>query len=176
MRAVLFVVLIGVTLLGCPEDRPALPAPVDAGSPEVIIDAGPVDAGPSSLDPVVTAAWADGGSAIVTAQAEIEPATSLTVALPTSLKDFRIRLLDFREQVVASDDELSADGRTYRIVPTQPLQTGRRYSLQLDAELGPVVTDTAGATFEDWQLEFRVTGEVVPEKPAAPAPKRKKKK
>lgn len=174
MRAVLIRVLIALTFFGCPEERPALPAPVDAGAVEVV-DAGPIDAGPSSLEPIVTAGLADGGAIAVTALAEIDPAVSLTIALPTSLKDFRLRLLDFREQVVASDDALAADGRTYTIVPTQPLLTGRRYSLQLDAELGPIVTDTAGGTWNDWQLDFRVAGEVVPEKPA-PAQKKKKKK
>jgi hypothetical protein len=166
-----------VMLLGCPEKpKPPEIVVIDAGPIEV--DAGaPVDAGPplpSSLEPTVIAAFRDGGTTPVTAKSEIDPATSLSVSLPIKLKDFRIRLLDFRDQVVVSDDELSADGRTYVITLPEPLKTGRGYTLVLDAELGPVVTDDLGGTWNDWELDFRIAGEVQPEPGAAKKPKNKK--
>jgi hypothetical protein len=174
-------VWIGLVLVlaGCPAEAPKPPAFVDAGEPPDAAVAEIVDAGPpvpSSLEPTVVATFPDGGTAPVTAKAEIDPANALTVSLPITLKDFRIRLLDFREQIVASDDELLADGRTYVITLAQPLKTGRSYSLVLDAELGPVVTDDSGGTWNDWELAFRVLGEVQPEPGAARKPKPKKKK
>jgi hypothetical protein len=145
-------------------------AEVDAGPP--IIDAGPPP--PSSLEPTVLASFRDGGSSPVTAKSEIDAATALTISLPIKLKDFRIRLLDFREQIVTSDDELMADGRTYVITLPEPLKTGRGYSLVLDAELGPIVTDDSGGTWNDWELAFRIAGDVQPEPGAVKKPKKKK--
>ena len=107
--------------------------------------------------------------------AEIDAATTLTVSLPIVLKDFRIRLLDWREQIVVSDDELLSDGKTYVITLPEPLKTGRGYTLTLDAELGPVVTDDSGGTWNDWELAFRIAGDVQPE-PSAKKPGKKKKR
>jgi hypothetical protein len=167
-----------LVLMACPAEV-AKPVIVDAGVAEV--DAGPpVDAGPlppSSLEPTVVASFADGGTASVTAKAEIDAAKALTISLPIKLKDFRIRLLDYREQIVVSDDELMADGRTWVITLPEPLKTGRGYNLVLDAELGPIVTDDSGGTWNDWELPFRIAGEVQPEPVVGkkkPQPKKKK--
>ena len=160
-----------VVLLGCPEKPKPPPEIVVIDAGPIEIDAGPpVDAGPplpSSLEPTVIAAFRDGGTSPVTAKSEIDQASSLSIALPIKLKDFRIRLLDFRDQVVVSDDELAADGRSYVITLAEPLKTGRSYTLVLDAELGPVVTDDSGGTWNDWELDFRIAGEVQPEPGAA---------
>ena len=175
MRSVWLV--IGLLLTACPAElsRPA----IDAGVAMIEIDAGsPIDAGPpvpSSLEPTVVVAFPDGGSSPVTASSTIDAAIALTVSLPIKLKDFRIRLIDFREQVVASDDELMPDGRTYVIALPEPLKTGRGYTLVLDAELGPIVTDDSGGTWNDWELAFRIAGDVQPEPNAKKNLKRKKK-
>ena len=166
-----------VVLAGCPAEVPrALAVVMDAGPVE--LDAGsPIDAGPpppASLEPVVRASFRDGGFAQVTAKSEIDQATSLTISLPIKLKDFRIRLVDFREQIVVSDDELVADGKTLIITPAEPLRTGREYTLVLDSELGPIVTDDSGGTWNDWELAFRIAGDVQPE-PGALKRKPKKK-
>ncbi len=162
--------------LGCPKASEVVV--VDAAIVVVeVVDAGPIDAGPpipASLEPIVSAGLADGGSLTVTPpKAEIDPATTLTVALPIKLKDFRIRLLDWRDQIVVSDDELLADGRTYLLTLKEPLKAGRGYTLVLDAELGPIVTDEAGGTFNDWELAFRISGDVAPD-PSAPKKKKKR--
>ncbi|MDP2271280.1 MAG: hypothetical protein Q8K32_11150 [Archangium sp.] len=175
MRSVWLV--IGLLLAACPAE---LPKPViDAGVAMIEFDAGPpIDAGPplpSSLEATVIAAFPDGGTSPVVASSQIEAATGLTVSLPIKLKDFRIRLLDFREQVVASDDELMADGRTYVMALPEPLKTGRGYTLVLDAELGPIVTDDSGGTWNDWELAFRIAGDVQPEPSAKKNPKKKRK-
>ena len=167
-----------VLLAACPAEKPVV---IDAGPPVVdVIDAGPpVDAGPpppSSLDSTrVVAMFADGGTTTVASQSEIDPPKALTISLPIKLKDFRIRLLDWREQIVVSDDELMANGRTYVITLPEPLKNGRAYNLTLDAELGPVITDDTGGTWNDFELAFRIAGEVQPE-PAANKKKPGKKK
>ncbi|MDP1824933.1 MAG: hypothetical protein Q8L48_16875 [Archangium sp.] len=167
-----------LVLMACPAEV-AKPVIVDAGVVE--LDAGsPVDAGPpppSSLEPTVVASFADGGTTALTAESQIDAAKALTISLPIKLKDFRIRLLDYREQIVVSDDELMADGRTYVITLPEPLKTGRGYNLVLDAELGPIVTDDSGGTWNDWELPFRIAGDAQPEPVAGkkkPQPKKKK--
>lgn len=178
MRSV-WPVLVVLLMVACPAEKPVV---IDAGPPVVeVIDAGPaVDAGPpppSSLESTqVTATFTDGGTVALTSKAEIDPATALTISLPIKLKDFRIRLLDWREQIVVSDDELMADGRTYVITLKEPLKTGRGYNLTLDAELGPVITDDTGGTWTDWELAFRIAGEVQPEPSAVKKKPGKKKK
>ena len=76
---------------------------------------------------------------------------------------------------MTSDDELVDDGRTLLIKLPEPLKTGRGYTLTLDSELGPIVTDESGGTWNDWELAFRIAGDVQPE-PGAPRKKPKKKK
>lgn len=179
MRSILVILGATLVLTACPEKRVdsiadsgpetnALDAGLDAGS----IDAGPPM--PSSLEISVAATLVDGGVTELKANAEVEPIKTLLVTLPIKLKDFRIRLLDWRDQLVVSDDELDPAGRALTITLPEPLKTGRSYSLVLDAELGPIVTDEAGGTFNDWDLPFRISGEVVPETPVK-APKKKKK-
>jgi hypothetical protein len=182
MRSVIGLSALAVLLLGCPEQRTEradageLSAP-DSGAGDAGVE--PIDAGPpapTTLGATVTAALADGGTAAVVANGEFDPPIALTVSLPVQLKDFRIRLMDWRDQVVTSDDELQADGRTLRISLPEPLKTGRSYTLVLDAELGPVVTAQSGRTYNDWELPFRIAGEVQPDKPQKPAPRKPKKK
>lgn len=172
MRSVIVAVLVVIALSACPSEtsRSTVDAAVelDGGAD---IDAGPP--APTTLEPTVVAVL-DGGVATLIAQGTIDPATALTVTLPMKLKDFRVRVLDWRDQVVASDDELMADGLTYVIAFPDPLKTGRSYTLVLDAELGPVITAETGATFNDWELPFRISGEVVPDAPARKAPTKKK--
>lgn len=167
-----------LVLMGCPAQAPKPPEVVVIDSGPIEIDAGaPVDAGPplpSSLEPTVVATFRDGGTVPVTAKAEIDAPIALTISLPIALKDFRIRLVDYREQIVVSDDELIADGRTYVITLPEPLKTGRGYNLVLDSELGPVVTDDSGGTWNDWELAFRIAGEVQPEPGAPKKPKKQK--
>jgi hypothetical protein len=176
MRSILVILAAGAVLMACPEKR--VESIADSGAEtDAGADAGAIDAGPPapvSLEITVATMATDGGVTELKANAEIEPAKSIQVTLPMKLKDFRIRLLDWRDQLVVSDDELDAAGRTLTITLPEPLKTGRSYSLVLDAELGPVVTDEAGATFNDWELPFRIAGEVVPETPVK-APKKKKK-
>ena len=164
--------LVGSVLLlmACP---PKSTEVVDAGSPDAgavdVVDSGPPP--PVVLVPTITAMLIDGGTGSVTADGETEQPKSLTIALPAGLNDFRLRVLDWRDQVVASDDELLSDGKTYVVTFVEPLKTGRNYQVLIDAELGPVVTTESGATVDDFELRFHVAGDVVIE--AAPSAKKK---
>lgn len=166
---------LGLVLIGCPSKVVEV---VDSGPPVIeIVDAGPVDAGapvPLTMEPTVTAGLADGGTIEVTSKAEIDAPKTLTIAMPAKLRDFRFRLVDWRDQVVTSDDELLSDGRTYVITLPEPLKTGRHYTLSLDAELGAVVTAESGQTIQDWELDFAIAGDIVPEPGSIKKSKKKK--
>ncbi len=169
------IIVSAVFLSACPDvSGPDAAAPFDAGEPDAaIIDAGPPL--PLTLEPGVVAIARDGGGVEVKAGAQLEDVATLSVSLPVRLKDFRVRLMDWRDQIVPSDDELLADGKTYVITLQEPLKTGRGYALKLDAELGPIVTDETGATWNDWDLSFRIAGDVVPDpKPTKQSGKRKR--
>lgn len=167
MRSVWLGLSLLVVFSACPDlPKPnivdAAVADLDSGARgELVVDAGPPP--PSSLEPKVIAGYPDGGAFELPLKAEIDAPTSLTISLPIKLKDFRIRLLDYREQLVISDDELTVDGLTYLINLPEPLKTGRGYTLTLDAELGPIVTDHSGGTWNDWELAFRIAGDIQPE-------------
>lgn len=163
-----------LALTACP-DRSTADAAIETDAAG--FDAGLVDAGPPlplTLEPTVTATARDAGTIELKAGSETDDVVSLTVTIPVKLKDFRIRLMDWRDQIVPSDDELMADGKTYVIALSEPLKTGRGYSLKLDAELGPVVTDDTGGIWDDWELAFRVAGEVVPEPGSKKSSKKKR--
>lgn len=172
------------TAAGCPEKpRPSIldaaTEIVDAGAP----DAGPIDAGPplpAQLRLTIDARFADGGAARVEpidGTAEIDPLIGLDVAIPIRLKDFRLRVLDWADQVVPSDDtaDVTDAGIEYRIDLQAPLKTGRSYVLAIDSQFGPVVADEAGRTWEDIRLKLKVRGEVEPDPKKPGKPKKKKK-
>lgn len=174
MRSAILV-LVALGLSACPARSAADAATaIDAGE----FDAGVIDAGPPlplTLVPTVIATARDAGTIELKSGSETDDVTGLTISIPVKLKDFRVRLMDWRDQIVQSDDELMADGRTYVITLSEPLKTGRGYSLKLDAELGPVVTDDSGGIWDDWELGFRISGEVQPEPGASKkSPKKKK--
>lgn len=175
------VAMAALVLLGCPAEKPVEPpdaateAPVDAGVAEVI-DAGPP--APLRLEFAVTARR-DGGEDLLAFSedaTEIDPATGFTLTTPVRLKDYRVRLFDWNDQVVPSDDtaELADGGLTYRIDLAAPLKTGRRYSLLVDAELAPQIDDEAGRHYDDVRMELKVRGDVVPDKPAKKSKRKSK--
>lgn len=178
-------------LSGCP--KPAPEGPSDAGSIDagiaidagLGIDAGAMDAGPpvlAELPFTLTATRADGGAEelrIVEGRAELDPARGFDLTIPVVLKDYRVRLMDWADQIVPADEVATvADGGVaYRIDLLQPLHTGRTYLLQIDAEFGPEITDAAGRTWDDVRVHLAVRGELEPapgKAPKKPAGKTKK--
>jgi len=161
-------------LCGCPSERPsetpdaATAAIVDAGVVAELVDAGPP--APLRLEFVVTGR-VDGGESVLAFgedATEVDALTGLSLATPVRLKDYRVRLFDWADQVVPSDDsaEVSDAGLLYRIDLLQPLKSGRRYSLVVDAEFAPEIDDEAGHHYDDVRLGLKVRCEVQPDKPA----------
>ncbi len=183
-----FFLVVAVGLAGCPE-KPAPDAAVAAPAAEppdaaVAQDAGlPADAGPPPLGELairLAAVLVDGGVvelAPALGKVELDAARSLELELGAPLTDYRVRLFDWADQIVPSDDTAHAAdaGIAYRLVPVQPLRTGRRYSLVIDAQLGPQLTDALGRGYDDVRLELVVRGVLEPE-PARPGKKPSKKR
>ncbi len=100
---------------------------------------------------------------------ECDPASALELSTPVPLADFRLRLFDWRDAVVVSDEAVNVDdaGTRWLVEPTRPLAPGRSYSVRLEAQRGADVLDALGHAWPDWELALRVRGEVEPEpKPA----------
>ena len=121
----------------------------------------------------------DGGvsSVLSTAgTAQIDSARSVFILFPTPLKDYRVRMFDGAEQVLASDEEARAEdgGMSYRIVLAAPLKPGRAYSFSVEAELGHEITDFSGRGYRDVRVGLRVRGEPEAEPKKKPGNKRHK--
>ena len=161
--------LVSVLMLaGCPEEKPSVDAGrliLDAGAAEV--DAGIPDAGPTvptELTFAIDFVGLDGGVSSVlstAAAAQIDSARSIFILFPTPLKDYRVRMFDGAEQVLASDEEARAEdgGMSYRIVLAAPLKPGRAYSFSVEAELGHEITDFSGRGYRDVRVGLKVRGE-----------------
>lgn len=177
---VLRLAVIALAVVGCPKPPPpevedaSVPAEVDAG-----VDAGAVDAGPEPLRFTLALDLVDAGTLVLDgldAGETFEPIAALTLSFPAPLEDVRVRVMDWTDAVVPSDDEQTVDGGfSYRITFTQPLKTGRGYSLLVDAETGDTFRDARGTEHAELRLPFRISGDVQPE-PGKPAKKPKKKK
>ncbi len=187
MRFVPFVVLV-LLVAACPS-RTSLPDAGDVGPADAAIgnDAGAPDAGADDAGTpdasvaffVALFAEVDGGALLpvdlVQSSATIDAVQTLQVQTSVDVRDYRVRLFDWAEQIVPSDDVASLDaGLTYRIGLLQPLRPGRTYSLVIDADLGPTMVDATGRPLDDVRLSINVRGEIQPE-PGARLPKRKKK-
>ncbi|MCU0699677.1 MAG: hypothetical protein MUC96_24475 [Myxococcaceae bacterium] len=157
---------VALLLLGCPREAPEVRSS-DVG--DASVDAGPVDAGPPApLAFRLEFTLSDGGVAVFDefdAGVVVEPARVVELSAPVALEGARVRLLDWTDSVVPSDDvlETSDAGFRYRIELVQPLKPGRSYAVLVDSESADRVTDLLGRDFDEWRLAFRVAGEVQPE-------------
>jgi hypothetical protein len=174
-----------VVLSACPSPKTTIEldagladAAIDAGLDSgTAIDAGPVDA--SVAFAVTLRAESDAGVVteleFVAGATSIDAVQNLEVLTSVELRDYRIRLYDWADQIVASDDLVTVDGGiSYRIGLLAPLRPGRTYSLVIDADLGTTMLDPVGRPLDDVRLTLNVRGDVQPE-PGARPPKKKKK-
>ena len=182
-RRVLFA--LASVLAGCPKPEVVIEVPdaavaIDAGAP---VDAGPalvIDAGPplpTELTFAIDFLSLDGGVSTIRssqAHAEIDPARTVLIAFPVALKDFRVRMFDGAEQVLASDEEARVEdgGMSYRIALAVPLRAGRSYSFGVEAELGHEITDVFGHGYKDVLVSLKVRGD--PESEGKPGKKHRK--
>jgi hypothetical protein len=173
-RRVYITLIIGLLCIGCPEGKA-----LDAGPPEAgvqVVDAGPPVA-PGDLPPIelnvgLELWFADGGVQEIppSTPALIDPLQRLTLSLP-ELKDYRVRVFDGADKIVASDDRAQAadGGILYEISLAEPLKRGREYRVAIDAESGGAVADPTGRRYLDAEFLLKVDG------PAEPEPKPGKK-
>jgi hypothetical protein len=166
-------------LAGCPQAvAPEIAGRVDSGLEAALV----VDAGPPPLPPLtfqLVATFVDGGLSrldALDAGVTVEPTRALELTSPVGLAGVRVRLLDWADAVVPSDDQLetSDGGFRYRLELTQPLKSGRTYSLLVDGESADQFSDVFGRDHEPCRVPLRILGDLEPE--AGQASKKTKKK
>lgn len=168
--------VVVVFLAACPPSPVVPSASIDAGL-AAVADAA-VDAGaPMPLTFSLAVQVADGGQVIevaIDAGLEVEPLSALSLRASLPLEDARVRLFDWTDAVVPSNDtqRVSDAGFEYRIEPLSALRSGRQYVLQVDAESQDVFRDSLGRPHDELRVPLRMSGAVEPE----PASQRKKKK
>lgn len=191
MRSTLQMAMLLVLALacwGCPARRDIAQQQVDASaggddSGVDLLDAGSeareaADASiPSSslsrargIDVELTVEAVDGGRTTLTltglgldaGASEIEPTRLLELRLSPRPQSPRIRLFDWTEQIVESNDTgLSSDDDpiyAYRIEALEPLHAGRTYILTVDSELGGRLLDASGSPLEEVRIPLKVVG------------------
>ncbi|WP_002640022.1 hypothetical protein [Myxococcus hansupus] len=106
----------------------------------------------------------------------IEPTTLLELRTTRLLKNYRVRLFDEADRAMISDDavEETDNGLVYRIQLPQPLKTGFKYTLVVDAQTGTGFTDALGRDVDEFRQTLQIAGEK--EKPTPPAKQTGKKK
>jgi hypothetical protein len=116
----------------------------------------------------LTVVGADGGRTVLGDSGDggalvVEPTRVLEVRLTPRPTAPRIRLFDWTEQIVESNDtglgSATDAAYAYRIELLEPLQPGRTYVLTVDSELGPRLFDTSGSPLGDVRLSLKVAGE-----------------
>jgi hypothetical protein len=162
-------VVLGAAALqaGCPDKHQpradgGTAAPVDAGPPA-----------PTELVLSISAEVPDAGTVAIPATQDerplIQPAQALVVTTNMPVRNYRIRVFDEVDRAMVSDDtaEERPDGSLlYRIQLPEPLKTGHRYALVLDAQTGNFALDATGRELPEQRIEFQVAGEK--EKPPPP--------
>ena len=164
--------------LAC-RDQPA--SGVDGGAPAPAGDAGDAPEIPEVVTFTLTQELPDAGVlGIPVGGVErplVEPSQVLELRTDLGLRNHRVRLFDEAGRAMVSDDEAadSSAGFVYRISLPEPLKTGHKYTLVVDAQTGATMTDAAGRPVPDQRFEFQVAGEK--EKPApAKKPARKRRR
>ncbi len=90
----------------------------------------------------------------------IEPTQQLEISTNMPLQNYRIRVFDEADRAMVSDDvaESSEQRLDYRISFLEPLKSGHRYTLVLDAESGARFSDEQGTPQLERRMELQVVG------------------
>lgn len=171
LRSSFLALSAALALSGCPDKskHDELPQPpVEAPPPE-----------PEPLEFSVTGELVDGSTRPIpseTPELPMLPAlTGMSISTNLALENHRIRVFDEIDRAVPSDDETEAPppggGIVYRIRFLEPLKSGHRYTLQVDAETGDFMKDGAGREQAERRLPFQIEGEK--EKPPPPPRRRR---
>jgi len=184
-RFFVLVTAASLGLLGCPEQQVVVPplVVVDAGAPSMSEDdAGVLDAGPvhSALVFEIWGTLLDGGLESLDSSggdqvAEIDVLQSLNLK-SVALRDYRLRVLDAADHVLASDDVATEvdGGLSYTTTFVKPLRPGRIYSLTIEGQIDAQFTDLHGTAWDDVRLVFKTRGQPEPERGKSVKKKAKK--
>jgi len=138
------------------------------------------------IDVELTVEAVDGGRTTLTLNglgldagaSEIEPTRLLELRLSPRPQSPRIRLFDWTEQIVESNDTGLSSGDdpifVYRIEALEPLQAGRTYILTVDSELGGRLLDASGSPLEEVRMPLRVVGDLKADSPSRSGPSRRR--
>jgi hypothetical protein len=136
-----------------------------AGDAGPVSDGGPGDAGtPVVLQLGLEVRLPDGGVVGQPLDPAAPPFLPVTQALDITanlgLRNYRLRLLDEIDRVLASDDvpEELPSGLRYHVALLSPLRAGHRYTVLLDAQSGPTLDDGRGNPLAEQRFEFRTEG------------------
>lgn len=135
---------------------------------------------PPELEFLITAELIDGSSRPVPTETPepplLPPVAGLSLSSNMALENHRIRVFDEADRAVPSDDETEAPppggGIVYRIRFLEPLKTGFRYTLLIDAETGDFMKDGHGREQAERRVAFQIEGEK--EKPPPPQRRRRR--
>jgi hypothetical protein len=169
---------LSTLLAGCPDKQPT--ASTDGGVAEAPQDAGTAAPPPAAF--IVRYQLNDGGMEAIPLAVDERPTIESTSVLELrstlGLRNYRIRLFDEAERAMISDDsaEETSSGVTYRIALPNPLKSGHKYTVVLDAQTGSTMTDALGREVQELRFEFQVAGEKEKDTPPPPPKKNEKKK
>jgi hypothetical protein len=175
-RLLISLVPVAAFAVGCPDRQPAEPAPPAA--PQIEAPAAPVR--PERLEVTVLGHIPDGGTVLLElAENErplVPPLQALELVGNLPLTNYRVRVFDEVDRALVSDDTAESldGGFRYQIDLPEPLRTGHRYVLSIDAETGNDVEDAWGRHHPEWRRNFQVEGER--QRPAPPPPQPGKKR
>ena len=139
----------------------------------------PPSTAPAHLEVTISAEVQDAGTLPVPfapgERPEIPPAHALILETNLPLESYRVRVFDEVDRAMVSNDRAQdADGGIrYRVEFPEPLKSGHRYTVVLDAQTGPELLDSSGRAHDDVRLELRIAGEKVKEQPP---PKRRRRR
>lgn len=197
--------VLALACWGCPARRDSAPQGdastggddsgvdlLDAGSEAgaaAAADASIPSSSPSSargIDVELTVEAIDGGRTTLTLAGlgldagafEIEPARRIELRLSPRPQNPRIRLFDWTEQIVESNDTGLSSGDdpiyAYRIEALEPLQAGRTYVLTVDSELNRRLLDASGSPLEEVRMSLKVVGGLKADSPSRSGPSRRR--
>ncbi len=93
------------------------------------------------------------------ANEDLSPEARFEIDLPR-LADFRVRLLDESDRVVASSDRAELGERLrYQLAPSEPLAPGSRFALVVDGLKSDLPSDDQGRPYELLRIELKTSGE-----------------
>ncbi|MGA9524851.1 MAG: hypothetical protein WBV82_25555 [Myxococcaceae bacterium] len=171
-RVALVLVPAALWFCGCPDKDKAEPA-----RPAEVVDAG-VPPRPASLEIAITGEVPDAGVVDLRLgegeRTVIPPIQSLELVGNLPLENYRVRVFDEADRAMVSDDSAEDldGGFRYRIQFPEPLKTGHRYALVVDAETGSQLRDAWGREHPDYRRDVQIEGE----KQKPPPPERKSKR